>query len=417
MADPGNAVVMTGQESRSEESLLLDHVRRIERSRQGTYAIHIHLSQLRARYLQPHYIRVAARAFDSVVANFEVVLYMMSDSDMVLICRETPVEEIEQPIYKVRALFGEDPLTMGEEGSLEDRFSTWYDLTQPSDYATFLTQAEDLVKAAAERLRKASARDGGRRTMSGEALNPTNLVTINRRLQGARSTDLIRDQSAIVIEPGGKGKVLFREHYVSMSDLQRRIAPDVNLFADPWLFQYLTETLDRQVLGVMARQNFGEMKEAISLNLNITTVLSTGFQTFHKAVGDHAEKVVVEMQTIDVFADMDAYCAARKLLRDHGYRVLIDGLSPLSLQFFDPGLLEADFAKISWSPEFLGEVPHSRLVEMRDVVEHTGTESVILARVDSEDAVKWGLELGIRRYQGHYADRIVEAMLVKGIIG
>ena len=53
---------------------------------------------------------------------------------------------------------------------------------------------------------------------------------------------------------------------------------------------------------------------------------------------------------------------------------------------------------------------------MRDVVEHAGSESVILAHVDSEDAIKWGLELGIRRYQGRYVDTIVDAMLEKGII-
>jgi hypothetical protein len=90
MADPGTAIVVSSQESRSEENLLLDHVRRIERSRQGTYAVHIHLSKLHVRYLQPHYLPVAARAFDNISANFDVMLYMMSNSDMVLVCRETP---------------------------------------------------------------------------------------------------------------------------------------------------------------------------------------------------------------------------------------------------------------------------------------------------------------------------------------
>ena len=55
-------------------------------------------------------------------------------------------------------------------------------------------------------------------------------------------------------------------------------------------------------------------------------------------------------------------------------------------------------------------------MEMRDVVEHTGQDRVILARVDSEDAIKWGLNLGITRYQGHYIDTVVEAMVAKGII-
>ncbi len=113
---------------------------------------------------------------------------------------------------------------------------------------------------------------------------------------------------------------------------------------------------------------------------------------------------------------MDSYFSARDWLRDAGYRVLIDGLSPLSLQFIDPGLFDADFVKIGWSPEFMGDVPKYRMIEMHDIVEHTGFDRVILSRVESDAAVKWGLEIGIQRYQGRYADRIVEAMVLKGIV-
>jgi hypothetical protein len=416
MADPGTAVVLAGQDTRSEETLLRDHVRRIERSRQGTYAVHIHISKLHVRYLQPHYLRVATRAFDNLVANFEVMIYMMSNSDMILVCRETPIEDVDEPLYKVRALFSEDPLAMGEEGSLDDRFTTWYDLTLPSDFANFETLAEDLAEEAAEKQRRELSRADGRQAMTGEDLNPSNLADINRRLQSTPIADLIREQPAVLIVPDGQGEVIFREHYVSMGELHDRLAPDVNLFANMWLFLYLTETLDRLVLGVMSRLDFSTMSEAISLNLNISTVLSPGFQTFHDRVRDHSEKVVIELQTVDIFADMDSYFSARDWLRDAGYRVLIDGLSPLSLQFVDPGLFDADFVKIGWSPEFMGDVPKYRMIEMHDIVEHTGFDRVILSRVESDAAVKWGLEIGIQRYQGHYADRIVEAMVLKGIV-
>ena len=41
---------------------------------------------------------------------------------------------------------------------------------------------------------------------------------------------------------------------------------------------------------------------------------------------------------------------------------------------------------------------------------------MILARADSEDAIKWALGLGIQRFQGHFIDRVVDAMITKGII-
>ena len=169
---------------------------------------------------------------------------------------------------------------------------------------------------------------------------------------------------------------------------------------------------------MLAIQNadFDAMEEAISLNLNIATLLAREFQQFSRVVGDNASKVVIEVQLINVFADLGAYFYTRDSLQERGYRVLIDGLNPLSLQFFEPGLLNADFVKIGWGREFLAEAQDTRMGEMRDVVEHTGSDRVILARVDSEDAVKWGLNLGITRYQGHYIDTVVEAMAAKGII-
>jgi EAL domain-containing protein (putative c-di-GMP-specific phosphodiesterase class I) len=158
------------------------------------------------------------------------------------------------------------------------------------------------------------------------------------------------------------------------------------------------------------------MKEAISLNLNITTILSPGFQNFHEKAREASEKIIIEMQTIDIFSDMGGFAYARDWLRDNGYRVLIDGLNPLSLQFFDPGLLGGDFVKISWSRESIHGEHGERIDELREVVKNADETRVVLARVDSEEAVNWGLSLGIQRFQGHYVDKIVDAMIVKGII-
>ena len=35
------------------------------------------------------------------------------------------------------------------------------------------------------------------------------------------------------VRVGGKGEVLFHENYISMFDLQKRVAPDINLFGSP----------------------------------------------------------------------------------------------------------------------------------------------------------------------------------------
>lgn len=418
MAETGAVATIPDLEKTSEESLLLDRLFSIEDNRVGAYSIHIRLSELRQVNRKPHYIRIATRSFDQVIAGFNATLFELSNCDLVLLCVDVAVDEIDPAIAKVRALFSEDPLTAAEEGSIEDVFATWYDLSQDEDYNNFVSLITDLAADAEERLRKMAEEKAleGARQMSGTPLSPGNLVDINKKMSETRISDLIQQQSAIKIEANGTGKVLFCEHFVTMAGLQKRVAPDINLFGSTWLFQYLTETLDRRVLAVIGRRDFAAMETAISLNLNISIVLSKEFQLFHHNVGDNAHKVVIEMHMVDICADMESFTYARNMLQERGYRVLIDGVNPLSLQYFDPSALDADFVKVGWGKEFFSEVPGAHTLGIQEIVNRTGKNRIILARIDNEKAVEWALSFGITRFQGHYIDKIVEAMRAKGII-
>ena len=418
MADAANFTAIPNLNGTTEETLLVGHLRRIQEHASGQYSIHIHLSELRPGNRQQNFIRIASRAFEALLANFDAILYVLSNHDLVLFCRDVPVDDVDQVIYKVRALFSEDPLTSGDEGSFEDRFTTWYDLTQKADFRAFMAEAIKLEAEASKR-QKFESEDkapAASYAMAGTPLDPRNLAAINQRMMEINVSDLLRQQTAVTVQADGKGEAVFCEHYVSMQDLQRRLAPNINLFGNSWLFQYLTETLDRRLLSVVSQFDFKSMTDVISLNLNISTVLSREFQAFHRSVGANSRKVVIELQLIDVFADLGMYVFARDQLRDTGYKILIDGLNPVSFQFFNPSLLDADFVKLGWSKEFLGEVPKARIDEMREQVDITGKNKMVLSRVDSEGAILWGLKIGIHRFQGHYADMIVEKMITKGIV-
>ena len=410
MADPGYTTGGYNEAETSEESLLLSCLKRTEANPAGVYAIHMYLSKLKASNRQPHFIGIAARTFDSLIESFEATVFSIHNSDLILVCRNVPVDDADAAVDKMRALFGEDPLLATEDEAFEDSFSNWYDLSQPEDYSTFVGIANDLaVEAQRSKQQRAQDKVNDDRE-KGEPLGALNLAAINQKLQGTRVADLIREQTCLQIGPNGPRSILFREHFVSMVELKKRIAPEVNLFASPWLFQYLTETLDKRMLAVLTNRDIGGMASPVSLNLNVNTILSRDFQNFHKAIGKSASRVVVEMQVLDIFADMNTYCYARDSLQERGYRVLVDGLSPLALQFFDPGLLQSDFVKIAWGPEFEGDTDSTRLAEMREVVASTGKDSVILARIDTEEAVKWGLAMGISRFPGFFIDDMMKKL-------
>jgi len=395
----------------TQEAVLLEKLSRIEENPSGYFAVHMHLSQLRPSNRQRHFINIAVRVFDNLVNNADAILYLMMNQDLVLICREILVEDIDPYINKVRAMFSEDPLTSSED-EYEDRLSTWYDLASKEDFAAFLSAATELsVKAQVmiEELQRNHEKEEDKD--SGDPLTARNLAAINQKLQSTRIADLIRHQTCIRIAPGKAGAFVFREHFIAMTELRERVSPGVNLFTSAWLFQYLTETLDKRVLSVIGRKNFHDMRDAVSLNLNIGTVLSRDFTNFMRIVDDNAHKIVIELQIIDIFADMNSYGYARDMLQDRGFKVLVDGVNPLALQFFDPANLRPDFIKVAWGKEFEEESnDNSRLMMFRETVEHAGKDSMILYRVDSERAVKWGLALGISRFQGYFIDKLVQAM-------
>ena len=402
----------TLDKSLTQEAVLLEKLARIEDNPSGYFAVHLHLSKLRPSNRQAHFIGIAARTFDNLVNNNNAVLYVMLSQDIVLVCHEVLVEDIDPYIEKVRGMFSEDPIAATDD-EFEDHFSTWYDLASKEDYAAFLSAATELsVEAekiidAAKRHNEDAAAGGG-----GDPLTAKNLAAINQQLQATRVADLIRQQTCIRIAPGEAGEIVFREHFIAMTELKDRVAPGVNLFTSAWLFQYLTETLDKRILAVVGRKNFADLKDPISLNLNIGTVLSRDFATFNRAVEDYAHKVVVEFQVIDIFADMNTFGYARDMLQSRGYRVVVDGVSPNALQFFDPASLRPDFIKVAWGREFEDEADNDRrLMSFKETVQHAGKDSLILSRVDSEKAVKWGLSLGISRFQGYFIDKLVQAML------
>jgi EAL domain-containing protein (putative c-di-GMP-specific phosphodiesterase class I) len=247
-------------------------------------------------------------------------------------------------------------------------------------------------------------------------LDAAGLVQLEKRLHALRLTDVVRQQPTVDVRPGRGRSILFKEHYVAMAELRQRIAPDVDLFASPWLFHYMADILDRRMLAVIGRMNFATLKDAISLNLHVGSVTSPEFRVFDEQIGEHAGKVIVEIQMVDIVADMGAFIHARQRLRERGYKLLIDGLFPMALQFFDPGLLEPDFIKINWSPD-LGRDQRSRQrAELGEMIRYIGPDTFVLARAESEDAIRWGLNLGLHRFQGFFVDKLVDAMASKGLM-
>ncbi len=410
MTGPEAAPTLPAPRDTGEEARLLNRLRHLQEDRSAYFAVHVHLSALRRVNRTPEVLGRAAAAAGDVAAGDSVDLYRLDNGDMVLLCRDAPVGDIDRVLDRVRGLFRHDPLSDGVEGALEDRFSTWYDLSRTEDFTALRKTVGGLAGDALERRRAAALRLAPG-TLPGRDLEAGDVAAIVGRIDSVGLDGVLYEQAAVEVHADDRGELLFREQFVAIGELQKRIAPGINLFSHAALFQHLTEAIDRRLLGAVAEKISGGGAGTVSINLNISTVLGEDFRAFHRRAEKVSERVIVELQPMDIFADPGAFASARNLLRDNGYRVLIDGLAPLSWRLFDPGLLGADLLKMNWTPEFRDDS-----ADLKQAVRRAGAERVILGRAEGEDAVGWALSLGIRRFQGFFIDGLVEAMSAKGIL-
>jgi EAL domain-containing protein (putative c-di-GMP-specific phosphodiesterase class I) len=301
--------------------------------------------------------------------------------------------DVNNIIHRIRKLFEGDPLTLDDEGG-NDRFISWYDLTLDAAMAIH----------AAQQLRQEAQTAQPPVATSLPNITPAALDEIHKKLAFLNVVPFVRNQVALHIDRAtNEASIEFFEFFLSVADIQRQVAPTWNLFGDRSLFQDLSRTMDLRMLDVVARAPDFRGAPAVSLNLNLETVFTPGFGTFLERL-EQGQKVIVEVQAVDVLTNFNMYLDAQAVLSSMGHAVLIDGLSTSALSMLDVALMKPDYAKIIWAPELLDMMDPANNQTAAFIVQNIGTEKVVLSRVDSANALAWGLKTGITVFQGHFLD-------------
>lgn len=235
---------------------------------------------------------------------------------------------------------------------------------------------------------------------------PEMLARVSKALLNTDFSNMIRRQSVCIVFDEAYPQPLFEEVFVSIVDLGESILPGVSLTATPWLFQDLTETLDKRVLSSVSRHDDGAFRQSFSLNLNISTILSEEFRDFDSNIlSNFKNTIVLELQPIDIFSDLKSYLMARDYAQNLGYKICIDGVTLNTLKFIDRERLSADYLKLNWSsdlPEALAED-----TELTDRLLNIGTNRAILCRIDDENALKIAQQYNITLFQGRYIEHLI----------
>jgi len=396
----------------SQAYLLLDYAQRLDRHREGRRAVHIHLSRLKPQNRREQHIRVAVNTFQEIVSQYDGQDFVLSNSDLVFLFKDAKISDIDDAVMRLRYLFSEDPLAQGNDEEDIARFCTWYNVQ--ANYNSFLETVEGLYEEEQRRERRLAAAadaDGDVETAPDDRtpLSPEQLGRLETFLERADLSSVLRRQHICAVIGENAPQSIFKELFISIADLATTVLPDVNLVANRWLFQHLTQTLDRRVLKLLSRADDSDLFSSISLNLNVETLVHPEFIEFDKSLRTGSRgTIVIELQPVDVFADFNAFMFARDFAREKGYRLCLDGVGLNFFDFIDRKKLGVDLVKLVWTSDLSSDANQARQQELIDHIAEMGKSRVILSRCDTPAAIRLGQTLGISLFQGRFVDSLLQ---------
>ena len=338
-------------------------------------------------------------------------LYRLRNSDLVVMFEAAEIVAIEKCVTKLLRLWGADQLLVKfKSDPRKNRLTSWFDMA--TEYGQLVQFAERQVGAderPAKTLEDLVAEHETRRASRerGIPMTPLGLQRSEDALARVDLSSFTRRQPVCAFVDGGKTEVVFTEIFVSIAELRETLMPGTDFTVNPWLFQRLTQTLDRRVMAQIGRRDDRSLtRDGFSVNLNVATLLSEEFLEFDEDFTQGAQDAVLELRLEDIFSDLPSFIFARDFVHERGYRICIDGVSLATIQYADTNRLNVGYAKLMWSNEMAAIAGTPKAHAIRDLIRERRRGRVIMSRCDSESAVRVGQQLGITLFQGRYIDTL-----------
>lgn len=392
------------QQPRLQEQALLNHIRRLERARSDTFAVQIHLSKLITFLRLPECLDVIRTMMAREAKKADASLFSLFNNDLFVVYDRDALTAIDEALKRVCHILGDDPF-FAEVTEAQLEFCTYFNFD--TQFEEVIEQVQSLVQQHADQ--QILARTKKRDDRPGKPLDLSNLASIEKAISQADLSTMTSRQAICEVGESGRPQPLFYELFTSIGQLQQALLPDQNLFSDRWLFQYLTTKLDERMLAWLSKNDDSTLKRSFSLNINIASVLSPRFLEFDALLDkERRNTIVIELQKIDVFADIARFLFAREFLLDRGYRICLDGLTALSLPYINRRQLGFELVKLHWTPQLRQQLEGKDGEHLREAIEATNPRRIIMMRCETDDAIELGREMNISLFQGYFLDHLLK---------
>jgi len=356
---------------------------------------------------------IVVHAIRSLMSKYEGSYYTLHDYSIVLFARLSErffEQSFEKMVLEIDDVLTRNNVAIGLTPEEAENAVRWYRFDHNLDeLQEWMDAMAQRFRVFSERRKRLLAKAGtGAGATDGVPITPGALQQIEDILKKADVTTFMRRQPISVVFGNQPPKPIFQEIYVGVNELRQAIAPNVNLRGSRALFQYLTRTLDSRVFRSLLDGFVTRNSGPFSINLNVSTVLSDQFRDFDSRIGNivKKEQIIIELQRWDVFWDYAEYLLACEFLQNNGYRILIDGITPDLLGLFGRKELRADFIKLFYFKDH-----HDDWVakDIQQKITDADPNRVIMARCETDEALRAGQQAGIRLFQGWHIDNLIRA--------
>lgn len=393
------------QVRRHKAAAVLTKVEQLKGRCMGRTAVHLRISKLSEKGFNLHQARIIATVFETSLSVLEGEIYHLHNQDIVFIGLTRQLKALDAAEGKLASLLQDHDVSMEVLRREEIILRFTLDLY----YEQFLSH----IRNMAVREQRAYA-EGTATVPEGfeerRPLDSKGLAELERLLENADITDLVRQQSVCHLTEDLRSKPVFTEYYTSIREVERCLLPGTDLLDNRALFKYLTQVLDLRMLVVLRHEASRSSDEMVSININVSTLHSKKFLKFDQEMPIGLRgRLMLELQYDDVFSDYKDFTFARDFVRQQGYRLCIDGIRLDGFSRVDRHQLQADYVKLLWDDSWPRRFNNNVARELQDLVQRNGPDHTILHRCQDEKIIRFGQKFGIQLFQGHFVDGLPRA--------
>lgn len=388
---------------------LLEFLRRLETQKSGQRAAYVALSRFGTAQGWPAQRQLARDGFRRLADGGEGSLFSLPNGDLLFFYAAAAGTRVKAEFNRLVGSLGE--VAPAADGAGPDALGRIYDLSRELGDVVALVRCE-ICKACGHACDDAANEPRGgdpiklrlkRRERQRLPVPAEALPKLNASLARTDVANFVRLRSVCRVLPDAPPEYLFTDLSLSLSALSEAIIPGCDFAADRAIARYLMKTLDQRILTMVLRRDLRVQRDQIAIPISLMALRSESFRHFDAGIPIVRQgSILLKISFTDAFADLDAARFLARLARHRGYRIVLSGVTPTALSFLRLDGFGVDYVSCERPSSLTPSDPLESLGEARRRV---APAQLILAGIDSREALLRGIDVGIELYQGSFPEK------------